>query len=116
MQEKISLQKEMFLKNCLNFLAINLTCGIVKKDCRLLGILLKLTFDDYDDEKFDVIFFLYWKKLHYLYYYIIVITIPITLLFAKKWEIIPLSSFCLVIICPQIRFRFPIVRFFFRTQ
>jgi len=90
----------MFLKNCLNFLAINATYGIVKKSCRLFGILLKLTFNNYDDEKFDVIFFLYWKKLHY---YIIVITIPITLLFAKKWGVIPLSSLCLVIICVILR-------------
>jgi len=81
MREKTSLQKEMFLKNYPSFVVINATCGIVKKNCRLFGILLKLTFDDYDDEKFDVIFFLYWKKitlftlLHYCNYntnYIIV--------------------------------------------
>jgi len=35
-QEKNNLQKEIFLKNCMNFLAIQGTYGIVKKGCELV--------------------------------------------------------------------------------
>jgi len=35
-QEKNSLQKEMFLKNCMNFLTTQETYGMVKKGCELV--------------------------------------------------------------------------------
>jgi len=38
-QEKDNLQKEIFLKSCMNFLAIQETYGMVKKGCELVIVL-----------------------------------------------------------------------------